>query len=55
MNAVTIESDDVKDQQPSIDAACEKKSFLKFDLDIDKERLLEEYNQIPAEAWGSSL
>ena len=37
-----------------IRAACTKKSFLKFPVEIDTTRLLNEYNQIPESAWGGS-
>ena len=37
-----------------IDQACKKKSFLKFPLEIDTQRLLEEYQSIPEHLWGGS-
>jgi kumamolisin len=41
-------------QPPDMLRACEKRSFLKLPLAIDKPRLLAEFSRIPVSAWGVS-
>ncbi|HKJ74881.1 MAG TPA: aspartyl/asparaginyl beta-hydroxylase domain-containing protein [Alphaproteobacteria bacterium] len=37
------------------DPAFKKRSFLKLPVEIDVKRLVDEYNSIPEEAWGTSF
>ncbi|HVK80295.1 MAG TPA: aspartyl/asparaginyl beta-hydroxylase domain-containing protein [Verrucomicrobiae bacterium] len=39
---------------PSIISDCQKRSFLKLPVAVDREKLLAEYNAIPESAWGAS-
>tara|TARA_R110001599_G_scaffold58903_1_gene163147 strand:- start:1401 stop:2462 length:1062 start_codon:yes stop_codon:yes gene_type:complete len=46
---------DAPDILPDVLAACKKRSFLELPVQIDMDRLLEEFHRIPDEAWGDSL
>ena len=50
----TSERAPVPHVDPSIIADCQKRSFLKLPVAVNREKLLAEYNAIPETAWGAS-
>jgi hypothetical protein len=54
MKTALHESNDSGSAPRDLDAACKKRSFLKLPVSIDTARLVQEFGQVPEEAWGVS-
>ena len=54
MKTVSSAQIDIESSVEEIESACTKRSFMKLPVEVDTDRLLQEFNNIPASAWGCS-